>query len=198
MTTEQGCFEIKERLFHKHPSKVEAAERRRAKDTLQQAAAAAWQPQNAGRPRKNEPAGPRPGSLRSVEKVTGGALSTSRSSMSRAAAKLAEHGGGWAAQQQDGRAADTRADGGRDQPDRLERELALRAGELSNGLCHVACCAAVLRAEARWAPSLDVATIAAAAARRSVSQYDLGNIGPVSPFGGLTHPRSSVIHHQSR
>ena len=49
VTTEQGCFEIKERLFHKHPSKVEAAERRRPQNTLQQATAAACQPQNAGR-----------------------------------------------------------------------------------------------------------------------------------------------------
>ena len=90
VTTKGGKkYEVKEQPRAKGKKQVEAAERRRDKDTVVQAVASTLQKQPAGRPKKGEE-GPRKGSLRYVTEATGGLVG--RGQLQRGAAQLAEHG----------------------------------------------------------------------------------------------------------
>ena len=88
--TRDGVYETKERLVLKTQAQAEAGERRRMNDALKENSAIALRPQTAGRPRKGEPAGPRPGSVRSAPASTGGVIS--KSTVQRASARLAAEG----------------------------------------------------------------------------------------------------------
>jgi hypothetical protein len=88
-TTTGRTYEVTERQRAPSTRQVEAAERRRSKDSVLETVASTTKKQRAGRPPKGQ-SGPKPGSVRYVAAASGGLAS--KSSISRAGKQLAEEG----------------------------------------------------------------------------------------------------------
>ena len=83
-------YEVQERPRRKDKAQVEAAERRRSKDTFIENVASSVGGAKAGRPPKGE-SGPRPGSSRFIAKATGSLVS--HATLAKASKQLAAEGG---------------------------------------------------------------------------------------------------------